>query len=72
MCISVAVTILAVFSAGSSPITAKPADGAPLKKVLNADNPGENLLDPGAWRPWQKGFDKQGSIFFCDNASDAL
>lgn len=72
MYMSVAVSILAVFSASSSPITLELADAAPLKKVLNANNAGENLLDPGAWRPWQKGFEREDAVFVCDNASDAL
>jgi len=46
------------------------SDGTPLKKVLAAGNTGENLLDPDAWRPWQKGFEKSDSVFICDNASD--
>ena len=46
------------------------SDGTPLKKVLAAGRAGENLLDPGAWRPWQKGFETNDGIFFCDNASD--
>mgnify|MGYP001043729645 CR=1 FL=1 len=46
-------------------------DGTPLKEVLSAGHAGENLLDPGAWRPWQKGFEKKDGFFICDNASDA-
>jgi hypothetical protein len=45
--------------------------GVPAKKVLAADQAGENLLDPNAWRPWQKGFERQEAFFVCDNASDA-
>ena len=47
------------------------SDGTPLKKALAAGHAGENLLDPGAWRPWQKGFEKRDNVFICDNASDA-
>jgi hypothetical protein len=47
------------------------SDGATLKKVLAASDAGENLLDPDAWRPWQKGFEVEDSVFVCDNASDA-
>jgi len=45
--------------------------GVPVKRVLAADQAGENLLDPNAWRPWQKGFEREGDSFVCDNASDA-
>ena len=45
-------------------------DGTPIKKVLAADNAGENLLDTNAWRPWQKGFVVKDGVFVCDNASD--
>lgn len=47
------------------------SDGAPLKKVLAEGHAGENLLDPGAWKPWQKGFERRDDVFICDNASDA-
>ena len=47
------------------------SDGTPLKRVIAAGHGGENLLDPGAWRPWQKGFEKRDNVFICDNASDA-
>jgi hypothetical protein len=47
------------------------SDGTPLKKVLAAGHAGENLLAPGVWRPWQKGFEKKDGVFICDNASDA-
>ena len=47
------------------------SDGTPLKKVLAAGHAGENLLDPSAWKPWQKGFERQDDVFICDNASDA-
>jgi hypothetical protein len=46
-------------------------DGAPLKRILAGSNAGENLLDPGDWRPWQKGFEVKDGIFVCNNASDA-
>lgn len=42
-----------------------------IKKILAADDAGENLLDPAAWRPWQEGFEREGDSFVCDNASDA-
>ena len=47
------------------------SDGTPLKKVLSAGHAGENLLDPDAWKSWQKGFEKNDGVFVCDNASDA-
>jgi len=47
------------------------SDGTPVKRVLAAGHAGENLLDPSAWRPWQKGFEKNDGVFICDNASDA-
>ena len=45
--------------------------GVTTKKVLAVNDAGKNLLDPKAWRPWQKGFEKQEELFICDNASDA-
>ena len=46
------------------------SDGTPLKEVIAAGHAGENLLDPNAWRPWQKGFERRDDVFICDNASD--
>ncbi|OHB73008.1 MAG: hypothetical protein A2Z25_09800 [Planctomycetes bacterium RBG_16_55_9] len=46
-------------------------EGTSVKKVIAAHDAGENLLDPGAWRPWQKGFEEKDGIFLCDNASDS-
>jgi hypothetical protein len=46
------------------------SDGTPIKKVLVGDNAGENLLEGGVWRPWQKGFEVKDGVFVCDNASD--
>jgi len=46
------------------------SDGAPLKKVIAGSQAGENLLDPGAWRPWQNGFEKRDDVFICNNTSD--
>jgi hypothetical protein len=48
------------------------SDGAVVKKVLNAQDAEENLLKPDAWRPWQKGFERQVNIFICDNGNDEL
>jgi len=47
------------------------ADGTVVKRVLDLRNAEENLLKPDAWRPWQKGFERQGNIFICDNGDDA-
>ncbi|MHC4112439.1 MAG: hypothetical protein ACYSUY_15315 [Planctomycetota bacterium] len=41
-----------------------------MKKVLNLNDAGENLLKPKAWQPWQKGYKQQGNIFCCDNGTD--
>ena len=66
----IAISVFAILSAGSSLALPEAIDGAPLKRVINADRTGENLLDPGAWRPWQKGFERDDGAFVCDNASD--
>ncbi|MHC4583556.1 MAG: hypothetical protein ACYS3N_03460, partial [Planctomycetota bacterium] len=47
------------------------ADGTIVKKVLDVRDAGRNLLKTNAWRPWQKGFERQGNIFICDNGNDA-
>ncbi|MFH1924101.1 MAG: hypothetical protein ABIP48_29965 [Planctomycetota bacterium] len=50
-----------------------PADGATIKATLDVRRTNENLLEPDAWRPWQKGFERQGEaagVFACDNGDD--
>ena len=47
------------------------ADGTAVKRVLDLRDAEENLLKQNAWRPWQKGFERQGNIFICDNGDDA-
>jgi len=42
-------------------------DGAVVKKILDLNDAGENLLKSEAWQPWQNGYEKQDNIFFCDN-----
>ena len=42
-----------------------------VKKVIRNTSDGENLLNDDAWRPWQKGFEREGEIFVCDNGTDA-
>ncbi len=37
-------------------------------ELLKAD--GENLLQANAWRPWQKGFTREGALFVCDNGGE--
>lgn len=54
----------------------RPSDGTPLKKVLDlryAGDPASHRagLKPNAWKPWQKGFKRQGNVFICDNGTDA-
>jgi hypothetical protein len=46
-------------------------DGSVLKKALRLDQGGENLLKADAWTGWQKGFEKDGGVFVCDNGTDA-
>jgi hypothetical protein len=55
------------------------SNGVVVKRVLDlrhavskgTSNGGENLLKPEAWKPWQKGFERQADIFICDNDADA-
>ncbi len=57
--------------AGGPPQQNTPADGATLKAVLDVRRTGENRLKPDAWGPWQKGFEREGDVFVCDNGADA-
>ena len=61
--------VVAVPGADPPPTNAL-ADGATAKSVLDVRQASENLLKPDAWRPWQKGFERQGDLFVCDNAHE--
>ncbi|MBM4036626.1 MAG: hypothetical protein FJ291_33235, partial [Planctomycetes bacterium] len=45
-------------------------DGTVLKSVLVPKDKGENLLRPDRWVAWQKGFEREGDAFVCDNGAD--
>ncbi len=40
------------------------------KTVLGPGPAGENLLRPAAWRPYEKGFEREDTSFVCGNAND--
>ena len=44
---------------------------AVAKTVLRADLAKENLLHGDAWKPYEKGFERDGASFVCDNGTDA-
>ncbi len=46
------------------------ADGRTVKAVLDVRQASEDLLKPDAWRPWQKGFEREEDLFLCDNGRD--
>ncbi len=50
---------------------AAPRDEAAVKRVLDQRSGGESLLKDDAWRPWQKGFERAGGVFACDNGTDS-
>jgi len=64
-------TVEQPLNAMGEPVRPEPADGMVLKRALDAREAGANLLDAGAWEPWDKGFTRQGAAFVCDNADDA-
>jgi len=48
-----------------------PPDGSVSKTVLHADQAGENVLKPTAWRALEEGYRREGSVFTCDNGANA-
>ena len=41
------------------------------KRVLGGEQAKENLLRNDAWNPYEKGFDREGTSFVCDNGGNA-
>jgi hypothetical protein len=53
-------------------LTAAVAAAAEPRVVMEpVEAEGENLLQPAAWRPYERGFTRDGDVFVCDNAGDA-
>jgi len=46
-------------------------EGLVVKRVLNVEDAGKNLLEADRWRPWREGFTASEGIFICDNGTDA-
>jgi hypothetical protein len=44
--------------------------GAVMKRVLDMDLRGPNLIRPAAWGPWEEGFELEGGVLHCDNGAD--
>ncbi len=44
-----------------------PQDAPPAKRVVRFDSARENLLKEDAWRPYERGFQREGRAFVCDN-----
>ena len=70
------VAVILTFSATAKTIAAEPvrpktAEATVAKRVLGMGQAGENLLRPGGWRPYEKGFQREGDWFVCDNGTDA-
>ncbi len=56
---------------GGKPRGEPPQDGSISKTVLRAGQEGENLLKPTAWRALEEGYRGEGSVFSCDNGTNA-
>ncbi len=50
--------------------SAFPLPGQVVKRVIRARGEGKNLLKPGQWRPWGKGFRRKGNLIVCNNGKD--
>ncbi len=40
-----------------------------MKEVIGLEAAADNLLQPKAWQPWEKGFEREGKLFVCDNGT---
>ena len=56
----------------TKPPVAPLPDGTVVKAILDVKDAGDNLLKPDAWKPWDKGFTREGNLFVCDNGSDTV
>ena len=61
--------ILALFALPA--LASRAGEGDVTKAVLTRQAIGPNLLKPGAWHGFDRGFRAEGSRFICDNGGDA-
>lgn len=61
------VSVLAGAAKGAETAT----DGATVKAALRIDQQAKNLLSDDGWRPYERGFQRDGAALVCDNATDA-
>ncbi len=59
------------FAATAALLWPAATSAAPAREVIRGQEGGGNLLKPDAWRPWVKGFTREGDAFVCDNGDDA-
>jgi len=72
VCVAIGVWLSMEGAAVCGAAGAPAADGMVVKGVLAAGGAGENLLKPGGWRAWQKGFVRSDALLVCENGSDAV
>ncbi|NUQ61933.1 MAG: hypothetical protein HUU20_05570 [Pirellulales bacterium] len=69
---TLSVGLLAIVIALTGRAFSAAAEAARVAKAgLDTGHSGQNLLKPDAWRPWQKGFERQGGQLVCDNGPEA-
>jgi hypothetical protein len=56
---------------GACVLLAANLDAAVVKKVVGAEGAGPALTKADGWRPYEKGFARDGEVFVCDNGADA-
>ncbi|MEA3367440.1 MAG: hypothetical protein U9R68_04930, partial [Planctomycetota bacterium] len=63
---------MAVLATTVTLLTHATASATEPRVVMEAvEAEGKNLLAPDAWRPYEKGFTRDGPVFVCDNGTDS-
>jgi len=63
--------IICAIGMGACVLLAANLDAAVVKKVVGAEGAGPALTKADGWRPYEKGFVREGETFACDNGADA-
>jgi hypothetical protein len=69
VCLATLFAVLAAAPGGPDRAAAAAAEPRIVMEPVEAE--GKNLLRPDAWRPYEKGFTREGETFVCDNGSDS-
>lgn len=72
MCCRLIILVMELLPAVAVADNHSASDGVTAKALVDTSGAGENLLKPVAFHPFERGYQRQGDRFVCDNGTDAM